>query len=70
VPLVLAHEPATLDHIVFKGDALRFDERNSPPLAICARQQRLARQPEPPTLVTNESGCFNIGDIESRLPLS
>jgi len=69
VRLGLARQPASLDLIVFKGEPLRFDERHSPPLAICARQQRLARQPEPPTLVTNESGCFNIGDIESRLPL-
>src|SRR5207245_9968558 len=28
-----------------------------------------AREPEPPALVLNELSCFNIGDIESRLPL-
>lgn len=28
-----------------------------------------ARQPEPSAVVPDESSCFNIGDIESRLPL-
>ncbi len=27
------------------------------------------RQPEPTALVPHQSDCFNIGDIESRLPL-
>jgi hypothetical protein len=30
---------------------------------------RLTREPEPPALVPDQSDCFNIGDIESRLPL-
>src|SRR5712691_11895833 len=29
----------------------------------------LNRQPEPPAFVTYQPSCFNIGDIESRLPL-
>lgn len=29
----------------------------------------LTREPEPPALVPDQSDCFNIGDIESRLPL-
>jgi len=33
------------------------------------RRDRSARQPEPSAVVPDESSCFNIGDIESRLPL-
>lgn len=29
----------------------------------------LTRQPEPPALVPDQPSCFNIADIESRLPL-
>src|SRR4030081_2746994 len=37
----------------------------------CDRRGRraLTRQPKPPALIPNQSGCFNIGDIGSRLPL-
>jgi hypothetical protein len=29
----------------------------------------LTREPEPPALVTSESDCFNIRDLDPRLPL-
>jgi len=33
------------------------------------RRDGSARPPEPPALVADQSDCFNITDVESRLPL-
>jgi hypothetical protein len=47
---------------------LRFDDRRSRPLAICAtRQQRLARQLEPPTRVLNEPDCYHFRVLDPRV---
>jgi hypothetical protein len=34
------------------------------------RRDGSARQAEPPALIADQSDCFNITDVESRLPLS
>jgi hypothetical protein len=48
--------------------ATGFDDGRS--LATCAtRRRRLARQPEPPTLVLNEPGCYHFRVLDPRLPL-
>ena len=48
---------------------LKFSLPSLTPVERAILAPYLTREPEPPALVTSESDCFNIRDLESRLPL-